>query len=509
MKKEIHSIIDDFKNLKILVAGDAILDTYEYGTIDRICREAPVPVFNSLTLKHSCGGAANTAINVSALGGKTYFLTALGNDANGKEIMDILRDKGVNTEYILKEKTRKTVSKKRVVASSNIILRIDEGSTNALDPALEKQLLGELFKIYDSVDAVLLSDYNFGLISDTFIRALAMLSPNKRKPIIVDSKHPGRFKDLHPTIVKPNYTETLNLLKIPKVAQHKRVQQITENTDSILNKTGAAYVAVTLDTDGVLLLKHGRKPYRIPSQPKDAKNTIGAGDSFVSALALGVASKIKMETAAEIAAAAAAIVVEKEGTTGCTNNELKAYFNPVRKFINNTEDLAATVDELKKNGKKIVFTNGCFDLIHKGHISLLNKARQAGDVLIVGVNTDESTRKVKGPDRPINSLADRITVLSGLQSIDYLISFEEESPVELIKIIHPDIFIKGAHYTENSIPEAPLLKKMGCQVKIIPTTEDISTTELINKINEINDETTTKEPFKKRGKLQAAAKVFS
>ncbi len=168
--------------------------------------------------------------------------------------------------------------------------------------------------------------------------------------------------------------------------------------------------------------------------------------------------------------------------------QLKSYFNAIPKYITTTEELLNIIKELREEGKKIVFTNGCFDLIHKGHISLLNKARKAGDVLIVGVNNDESVKKVKGNDRPVNTLEDRITVLAGLQSIDYLIAFAEESPLQLIKAVHPDVFVKGADYTEGSIPEMPLLKKLGCEIKIIPHDYDISTTNIIQRINEIVEE---------------------
>jgi D-beta-D-heptose 7-phosphate kinase/D-beta-D-heptose 1-phosphate adenosyltransferase len=509
MKKDLNKIIDNIKNLKILVAGDAILDTYEYGTIDKICREAPVPVFNLTGQKYCCGGAANTAINLSALGAETFYLTVLWQDSHGRELIKILQKNNVHTEYIIKEKSRKTIAKKRVTAASNIILRIDEGTIENINKTIEKELLEKFFELYNDVDATLLSDYNLGIITDGFIKAIETFHLASRKPVIVDSKNLERYKNICPTIVKPNYPEALQLLKLPKVAGNQRIEQVSKNMKAFFEKTGAENVAVTLDADGIVLLQPGKKPYRIICDPKDSKKTIGAGDTFISALTLGVASKLKMETATEIAAAAAAIVVEKEGTEGCTNQQLKSYFNAVPKYISSGEELLNTIKELRKKEKKIVFTNGCFDLIHKGHIALLKKAREAGDVLIVGVNNDESVRKVKGPDRPINNLEDRIAVLAGLQSIDYLVSFAEESPVELIKAVHPDVFVKGEHYTETSIPEAPLLKKLGCVVKIIPSVEDISTTELINKINEINEEAEQKHKIKIPKTVLSEEKMFS
>jgi D-beta-D-heptose 7-phosphate kinase/D-beta-D-heptose 1-phosphate adenosyltransferase len=488
MKKEIKNIIDGFKNLKILIVGDAVLDTYVYGTTDRICREAPVPVFNITDQKFCCGGAANTAINLAALGAETYFLTVIGKDANGKELLDILQKHNVHCEYILKDRTRKTIAKKRVIASSNIILRMDEGSVNDINEHLENTLLQRFFELEDSVDTVLLSDYGFGVLTEGFIKSVKHIASSGSKPILVDSKELSRFRNLHATAVKPNYEEYLKLLNFSKVAKNKRVDQVFKNSEALLKNSGAQNVTVTLDVDGVALVMKGKKPYHISCIPRDAKNTIGAGDTFISALTLGIASGLPTETATEIAAAAAAIVVQKDGTTLCSNMQLKSYFNAIPKYISTTEELLNIIKELREEGKKIVFTNGCFDLIHKGHIALLNKARKAGDVLIVGVNDDESVKKVKGNDRPVNTLEDRITVLAGLQSIDYLIAFADESPVQLIKAVHPDVFVKGADYTEGSIPEMPLLKKLGCEIKIIPHMDDISTTDIIQRINEIVEE---------------------
>ena len=501
MEKEIKNIIDNFKNLKILVVGDAILDTYIYGTTDRICREAPVPVFNAEEEKYSCGGAANTAINLSALGAETYYLTVLGKDSNAHELLNVLQKNNVHCEFIFRDKSRKTIAKKRVVALSNIILRLDEGTVMDINDSLEEELLQKIVDVSHFVDAILFSDYGFGIITDSLIQSLESFSSSFRKPILVDSRNLGRFKNIHPGAVKPNYEETLQLLNLPKVAKNKRAQQVMNNAEILLAKTGADNITVTLDEDGVVLIRKGKKPYCLGCIPRDSKNTIGAGDTFISALTLGLASRLKMETCVEIASAAAAIVVQKAGTSGCSNVQLKSYFNPIPKYISNNEEFLNTIKELRKKGKKIVFTNGCFDLIHKGHIALLDQAREAGDVLIVGVNDDESARKVKGPDRPVNTLEDRIAVLAGLQSVNYIVSFAEESPLQLIKEVHPDVFVKGSDYTETSIPEMPLLKKLGCEVKIIKSLKHISTTDIIQRITDISEEGVAKNEFRKSGKV--------
>lgn len=473
--------------MKVLVIGDAILDTYVKGAPDRVSREAPVLVFNVEEQEHQCGGAANTAINVAALGADTYFLTVVGKDSSSRELMDVLKKHQVRTDYILRNKGRVTIAKKRITSASHQLMRIDEGTTAPINEWCEREMLQCIAAIYPAIDAIIVSDYGFGVITAGIVTGLKELLGREHKILVADGRDLSRFKTLKPDAVKPNYEETVKLLHIEKV-NYNRADQLQEYSKKLHEITGANKVAVTLDVDGVLFFEKGKSPYRILAVPQDHKKAIGAGDTFISAMTLSLASKVKGEVAAQIAAAAAAVVVQKEGTAGCSNIELKAYFTAVPKYITQTGQLLEILKELKKQGKKIVFTNGCFDIIHKGHIALLNKAREAGDVLIVGVNNDNSIKKLKGPERPINNLEDRITVLAGFQSVDYLIAFEDESPLELIKEVHPDVFVKGGNYTETSIPEAPLLKKLGCEVKIVPFVQEHSTTHIINKIRDINHE---------------------
>ncbi|MGN6616322.1 MAG: D-glycero-beta-D-manno-heptose 1-phosphate adenylyltransferase [Ilyomonas sp.] len=485
MNENLLKLIDQFKKLKVLVIGDAIADVYVKGVPEKICREAPVMVYNVQEYDYQCGGAANTAINLAALGAETYFLTVTGKDANAKELIDVLRQNKVHTEYILKDRSRTTIAKKRLTSAGNILMRMDEGTTTPVSELCQKEMIERLTELFPYIDAVVLSDYAMGIITSSLIEALISLKKNSSKLIIADARDLRKYKMLQPDAVKPNYEETVKLLNLKKDSLNRQ-SQVIHHSEALHKITGAKLVAATLDAQGVVLLEKDKDPHIISCIPKDNKNAIGAGDTFISALTLSLAVHATVEEAGDIAAAAAAVVVEKDGTVGCTNTELKGYFNALPKYIRTNEHLNNIIKELRKQKKKIVFTNGCFDILHKGHINLLNSARREGDVLIVGVNNDESIRRVKGPERPINSLEDRITVLSGLESVDYIFAFEEESPVHLIKAVHPDVFVKGATYTENNIPESPLLKKLGCEVKIVPYTQDRSTTQIINKIRDIN-----------------------
>lgn len=478
-------IIQQFKDLKVLVVGDAILDAYLHGTSSRICREAPVPLVEAQTELTGCGGAANTAINVSALGAQTTFLTVLGNDDTGKRIEQLLRESHVDTSNIFFTSLRKSISKRRVVVSGNIVLRIDEGSTDAIPVSLQKRILKQLRSLIPRVDALLLSDYGLGLMTNHMIEELAEILRLQPVALFVDSRDASRFKQLSPYAVKPNWEETLSLLNLDPKSVTDRIAELQKQRENLLTITGAKYVVATVDTEGALILSKDEEPYRITTVPQESKNTIGAGDTFISALTLASAAGAPIQTAADIASAAAAIVLQKDGTVRCTNLQLSARFNREPKLISSTEELQLIAHDLHDRNKKIVFTNGCFDLIHKGHVDLLKKAKEAGDTLIVGINTDESARKVKGPERPVNSLEDRISVLAALESIDYIVPFDDTTPVDIIRIVRPRVFVKGSNYTVESIPEAALLKELSCEVKIISRDPNISTSNIINKIHEM------------------------
>jgi len=481
MSEDMEALIKGFKNLKVLVIGDAILDTYTKGSTDSISREAPVLVLNVQDRTYQCGGAANTAINVAALGAETYFLTVLGKDSHARELLTVLKKNNVHTEHILKDKARTTIAKQRIIASSNILLRTDEGTATDITAPYVKALLERFAALYPQMDAVILSDYGYGIFNEPVIQGIKRITSSGAKPLIADAKEINRYRILTPAAVKPNYGETLQMLGIKKIPSTNRVAFLAAKGSEILKLSGARTAAVTLDTDGIILFEEGKPGHHIPCIPRDSANTIGAGDTFTSAFALALASKVNARKAAEIASAAAAIVVQKSGTAVCSNHELIACFMPEPKFTT-ADRLVNLVKELKKQNKKIVFTNGCFDILHKGHIALLNQAREAGDVLIVGVNSDTSIRTLKGEGRPINNLEDRITVLAGLQSVDHLVSFDEVDASRLIQALRPHIFVKGGNYTESSISEAPLLKRLGCAIKIIPYIEDHSTAFIIDKI---------------------------
>lgn len=305
-------VIEQFSKKHVLVVGDAILDTYVNGSIDRICREAPVPIFNTLTQTHQCGGASNTAINLAALGAETHYLTVTGKDTTARQLMACLSNASVHTDNIVQDSARITLSKKRITASSSILLRIDEGTTDSVSAAACKELVKRFTALYKQVDAVVLSDYGYGTLTDEFLEAIGKTVRGERKPLVVDAKDLRRFAALRPTAVKPNYEEALAMLNMPLDVGAARVARIQLCGKILHAATGADKVTVTLDKDGVLYFEKGKKPCHLPCAAREPKMTIGAGDTFVSALTLALACNAPGRVATEIAAGAAAVVVQKD-----------------------------------------------------------------------------------------------------------------------------------------------------------------------------------------------------
>ncbi len=282
-----------------------------------------------------------------------------------------------------------------------------------------------------------------------------------------------------------------------------RAEQIKPYEEKLLNLTGAKIAAVTLDAEGAMIFEHGSQPYRTDAQPTAESRTSGAGDTYTCALTLALAAGAATPLAADFAAAAAAVVVRKEGTTACSAEELREFISkvgeageageqgispssPPEKYIPNLNQLLTLVASYRNVGHKIVFTNGCFDILHAGHVSYLNRAKALGDILIIGVNSDNSIRRIKGANRPINPLEDRIQVLGGLGCVDYLITFDENTPIDLIRLVQPDVYVKGGDYTKETLPEAPVVEQYGGIVELLPFLENRSTTRIIERVCQLN-----------------------
>ncbi len=486
MDTDIKEIIRRFTSINIAIIGEAMLDVYLEGASDRICREAPVPVVVVQNRLNVPGGAANTAVNIVSLGGNVTFLSVVGDDSEGEALTQALLQRGVRTENILRVPSRTTLAKNRILAGSQMIVRFDQGSTGSIDRKTENEITRRLSDIFQQVDALIISDYGYGILTPRIIQVITDLQARYPRVIIADAKRLEPYCKIGLTAVKPNYEETLQLLGLHKNGIGKgRKELLNHYGEQILELTGSQIAAVTLDHDGALVFEQGQPVYRTYAKPVPHTRAAGAGDTFVSTFTMALVAGATTPTAAEMASAASSIVVSQEGTAACYAEDLRAYFSGDDKVVSDAFYLAARVASYKREGKRIVFTNGCFDILHRGHISYLNAAKGYGDVLIVGINSDDSVRRIKGENRPINSMEDRAQILAALSSVDHIIPFDGDTPIDIIKVIQPDTYVKGGDYTRETLPEAEIVEKLGGGVEILPYLEDHSTTNVIERIRQI------------------------
>jgi D-beta-D-heptose 7-phosphate kinase/D-beta-D-heptose 1-phosphate adenosyltransferase len=464
-------VVDAFARQRIVIVGEAMLDTKLHGHADRLSREAPVPIVTLDRRVDAPGGAANTAANIAALGAEPLFVSIVGDDDEGERLTAALRAGGVGTEHVLTAAGRETLAKQRIMAGDQMLVRFDTGAVEPVAAADEDRLIRRLLDLAPTADAILFSDYGYGVISDRILAAVQELG-EQRPPVIVDARDLRRYRRIGPIAVKPNYAEAVRLLGEREVREPLvRERQVGASGEKLLDVTGARIAAVTIDSDGAFIFERDRPSHRTYARPASNSRAAGAGDTFTAALTLAVAG--------EIASAAAAIVVAKPGTSLCRADELIASFAHAGKVVADAAALARFVERWRAAGRRIVFTNGCFDILHRGHVSYLNRAKALGDVLVVAVNSDASVRRLKGPDRPVNPLADRLEVLAALSCVDNVIAFPEPTPERLIRIVRPEVFVKGGDYARESLPEAPLVEALGGSVRILPYLEDHSTTGLI------------------------------
>lgn len=475
---------------KILVAGDIMLDAYHFGKIERISPEAPVPVFMETgPMKFVPGGAANVAVNIAAAGIQADIYSAIGEDTDGRTLLELLGSRGISTEYIYRSKERPTTCKLRYIGQNNQqILRAD--SETVLDICAE--LLADIFqKIKNAANGyglIILSDYTKGFLTEEIAQSLIKLGKALGIPVLADAKDKNLHKYRGATLLKPNRKELHDMTG-------KNVDSIAgveAAAAALCRETSCTYVLTTMGADGMLLVDQESRVLRVRSAAKEVYDVTGAGDTSIAYLAVALVRGKSLEESLEIANYAAGVQVSKVGTSIVRPEEveraMKEQGNPDRGKILDfycPDGLAGLEDE-KRKGKKIVFTNGCFDILHVGHAAYLKQAKKLGDILIVGINSDASVKRLKGRQRPVNALADRIQLLSELEAVDYVVPFEEDTPLELIQAIEPDVLVKGGDYNVEDVAGADFVKEIGGRVTIIPLVPGRSTTNIINRIQEEN-----------------------
>ncbi|SFQ68688.1 D-glycero-beta-D-manno-heptose 1-phosphate adenylyltransferase [Amycolatopsis rubida] len=483
MTGDLLGLVAAVRGTRALVVGDAIVDRYLVGTPAGMCREAPVPVLDLTGAHDQCGGAANVAANLRSLGAEPRLLAVAGADPAGRRLRAALAAAGLGSGLLVTDESRPTAVKHRVLAPRQMLLRMDEGGREPVGRRTAATLAARLAEQLSWCDVVIACDYGYGAFTEEVTEVLAA---SRRRPLlVVDSRTPAAFRAIRPDAVKPNYAEAVALLGQPPLGpEGDRAGQIQDHAGLLLERSGADLAAVTLDRDGAVVLQAGRPSLRTYADG-EAKTTVGAGDTFTSALALALAAGADPGAAAEFASAAADTVVRKPGTANCDPAELRRRLAGAGK-IQPGGELPAWLTDVPGRGSRVVFTNGCFDLLHGGHVSLLSRAKAFGELLVVGVNSDESVRRLKGPARPVLPLAERMRVLAALGCVDVVVPFAADSPAELIERLRPDVYVKGDDYTRQTLPEAPLVERLGGVVELLSTVGGLSTSKIIREIRALS-----------------------
>ncbi len=473
------AVLQSFAARRIAVFGESILDRYLKGRAAGICREAPVPVVGLQAVLEAPGGAANAACNMASLGAQVRFVSLVGADHYGERLKGLLAQWGVDTASVLSDDRRRTVVKQRLRCDDQLVARFDEGDVGPVAPELAERLAEALLTAATDCDGVVVSDYDLGLAGPAVLEALRGLR-DRGIPIIVDAKCLPRYRHLRPLLVKPNYDEALRLLGGDGPAKD-RAGFISRREGELLEITGARSVIVTVDSEGAVLLGPDG-PYRTAGRASPAAYAAGAGDTFLATMALALVSGATTTAAMDLAAAAADIILAYEGTAVCSRDDLGRELAGQGKFLRDEAQVRQIVARARQEGRRVVFTNGCFDILHRGHITYLERAKALGDVLIVGLNDDDSVRRLKGADRPVNPLADRISVVAALGCVDHVLAFEGDTAHEPIRMVRPDLFVKGGDYAAKPLPEVDLVEELGGRVRLLEYVDNNSTSSLIERI---------------------------
>ena len=513
-------LVRSFRQLRVLVIGDTMLDTYLEGTAIRLCSEGPVPVVRKTAEQRIPGGAANTAANLRALEAEVALLGVVGRDIAGSLLREALQARGIDDRWLVEDEQASTLHKLRILADGQYVVRFDEGGqqgdqSSPYTVVTQQRLLAHLERLYAWCDLVLVSDYCYGAVFDALIELLEKLHSAQPKIWLIDSKALQRFHAVSATVVTPNYLEAQLLVASMKTSSRSQgdaadMAEVADVARRLLSSLNTEYVAVTLAERGVFLLNRTGYTAHIPAHPVPHANDVGAGDSFSAALALALATGAEIEEAARIAIDAAAIAVTKPRTAVVHLQELlqsvslRSYARDVHTQRSSEEYAARTrlmarLEAERMSGRTVVFTNGVFDILHAGHVQFLRQARALGDVLVVGINSDGSVRRRKGLGRPINSERDRCSLVAALDMVDHVIIFDEDTPSDLIRLLHPSIHVKGGDYADESLPEAEAVREVGGRIVILPLAGTLSTSDVIERIKDLTVEDDNREGLALRG----------
>jgi D-beta-D-heptose 7-phosphate kinase/D-beta-D-heptose 1-phosphate adenosyltransferase len=477
-------IVRGFPGMRVLVVGEAMLDTWLEGEATRLCKEAPVPVVREASTTRCAGGAANTAANLAALGAEVSFVSLIGPDAAGRYVREALHAAGVDEGYLIEDAAATTLHKLRIVANGQFVVRFDEGNLRAAGAASHARMVRRIGDLFASCDAVVVSDYCHGAIAPGTVAALAALQTDHPRVVVVDSKNLDQFAHFRATMVTPNLEEAHRAAD-PAATDTSPLglAAAREIATRLRTRLDAEHLAITLAHDGVLLTGPSGEQTHLPCHRVEGAGDVGAGDTFTAAAALALAAGAEAAQAVRVGIDAAALAVTRSRTS------VVSYRDLLRRV--SLDDSAETLS-LKEVVSRLEAPppppppppppHGVFDILHAGHVQLLRRARALGDILVVGLNSDASTRRLKGPTRPVNRESDRLALVSALDAVDFALLFDEDTPEALIRAIRPHVHVKGGDYDAASLPEIGAAQEVGAEVEILSLVEGRSTTALIDRI---------------------------
>jgi D-beta-D-heptose 7-phosphate kinase/D-beta-D-heptose 1-phosphate adenosyltransferase len=476
--------VDLLRNAPVLCIGDAMLDRFVYGSVDRVSPEAPIPVLFIERETAMLGGAGNVVRNLVALGAAPAFVSVVGDDAAGREVTRLVGEHGEIDPCIVVETGRQTTIKTRFFASHQQLLRADRESRLAVNDAIRDQLLTRADRLLPKAGVVVLSDYGKGVLAGPVAGELIRRARAKGKQVVVDPKGTDYSIYAGATIVTPNRKELQDATGMPVDGD----EAVVAAARHLMETCGLEAVLVTRSQDGMTLVTAGGEVHHLPAEAREVFDVSGAGDTVVATLAAAMASGASLLEGARLANVAAGIVVGKVGTAVAYAEEVVAALHHGDLTAGESKILSAVaaaeiVDRWRRKGHKVGFTNGCFDLLHPGHVSILAQAKSACDRLVVGLNSDASVQRLKGPTRPVQSEASRATVLSSLATVDLVVIFGEDTPLKLIETLKPDVLVKGADYTIDKVVGADLVQSWGGKVVLAGLVDGQSTTNTIRRMN--------------------------
>ncbi len=488
MIRDLHRVLDlvesGFQQHRVLVIGDVMLDQYLWGDVSRISPEAPVPVLRSVRRTHVAGGAANVAMNLVGLGTQVSLAGFVGTDEAAETLRGLLSGTGVATDALCVWQ-RPTISKTRVMAGRQQMMRLDVETTEPPYDAEIESLVRALSEQIARADSVVLSDYAKGALPENVCRSAIAQARKRGIPVLVDPKGSDFSKYRYATTICPNLQELSVATGLPA----GEPGALMASARKLIAPLALEYLTVTMSDRGIRVLRtDAEQDLHAAAQAREVYDVSGAGDTVIATLAASAAAKLDLESAIQLANVAAGIVVGRVGTVPVDRANLLATLSAevtlsTQEKVVDRDGLIARAAQWRARGESIVFTNGCFDLLHIGHITLLEDAHRMGDRLVIGLNSDASARRLKGPTRPIVGENERARILAALASTDAIVIFDEDTPLATIEALRPDVLVKGGDYTEATVVGADLVRSWGGRVAIVPTVAGFSTTNIVRKMS--------------------------